>query len=127
MDTAQSAQMDRHVTAYHNSVRRNFAFLKSASCLETLFVRSIPLEDGRGLLVPVCELHADDDNLISLLSRWRADNWFAYPTQFPVTDEGTRKWLRGKLLDVADRILFLVVDKHGQHIGHLGYNSCLND
>ena len=39
---------------------------------------------GRRLL-PVCELHADDERLISNLARWRASAQFAFPTRFPVS------------------------------------------
>lgn len=117
----------RRLETYKNSVRNNFAFLKRTNSLDALFTRSLPLENNLGVLVPICDLHADDEALIPLLSKWREENYFAYPTQFPVSDEGTRKWLRGRLLDVDDRILFLVLDKHGNRIGHLGYNSCYND
>lgn len=126
-ETTPSSSTNRRSEVYRNSIRKNFSFLKQTSSLDALFARSIPLDNNLGALIPICELHADDDALISLLSKWRQENWFAYPTQFPVTDEGTKKWLRSKLLDVEDRILFLVLDKHGNRIGHLGYNSCFND
>jgi perosamine synthetase len=126
-EIASSSSTNRHSEVYRNSIRKNFSFLKQTSSLDALFARSIPLDDNLGALIPICELHADDDPLISLLSKWRQENWFAYPTQFPVTDDGTKKWLRSKLLDVEDRILFLVLDKHGNRTGHLGYNSCFND
>jgi perosamine synthetase len=127
MDTTNTLPTNRHVMAYQNSVRRDFAFLKAAARLDAVIARTIPLDNDVGMLVPICELHADDDDLISLLSRWRAENWFAYPTQFPVTDAGTKRWLRSRLLDVEDRMLFLILDRHGHPIGHLGFNGCLND
>ena len=85
-----------------------------------LHARSIPLPSG-GALLPVCELHADDERLISDLARWRAAAQFAFPTRFPVSTVGTRRWLRAGLLDVADRVLFLVCDRHGHAVGHLGF------
>ena len=52
------------------TVREEFAFLKGTRALADLHARSIVLPAGRGLLVPVCELHSDDAQLISTLSRW---------------------------------------------------------
>jgi len=109
------------------AISRSFSFLKNTSRLEELFVKGIPVDETGVLLVPVCELHADDDVLIRLLAQWRAENEFAYPTRFPVTEGGTKSWLRTHLLDVEDRILFLVLERHGRPMGHLGFASCFND
>jgi perosamine synthetase len=112
---------ERTMQALTAAVRREFAFLKGTTTLSQLATRSIPLAADCGALVPVCELHTDDDALIARLSRWRSKNAFAFPTRFPVTDEGTRRWLRNALLDVDDRILFLVCERHGHPVGHLGF------
>ena len=117
----------RTIEIFNQAVRKNFAFLKQTTRLDDLWAKSIPLEDDSGYLIPVCEIHASDENLIAKLADWRAENAFAYPSQFPVTIEGTKKWLRTRLLDVEDRLLFLVVDKHGETIGHLGYASSVNN
>jgi perosamine synthetase len=103
-----------------DAVLREIAFLKSTDTLAQVHARSIGLPSG-GVLLPVCELHADDESLISDLARWRAAAQFAFPTRFPVSTEGTRRWLRRGLLDVADRVLFLVCDRHGHVVGHLGF------
>lgn len=116
---------DRSLAVYRRAVEKEFAFLKGTEAIEHLHARSLPLPDGAGLLVPVCELHADDEQTIALLARWRDANQLAFPTRFEVTDEGTRTWLRRTLLDVPDRILFLVADRHGHPIGHLGFAHCL--
>jgi perosamine synthetase len=118
---------DRVIQVYNQAIRKNFYFLKQTSRLDELFSRSIPLEDGKGFLVPICELYIKDDEIIAKLAKWRAENAFAYPTQFPVTMSGTKFWLRSKLLDVEDRILFLVLDKFGNIIGHLGFANAIND
>jgi perosamine synthetase len=68
----------------------------------------------------VCELHAEDERLIGMFAKWRDENQFAFPTRFPVTLDGTRRWLRERLLDVPQRMLFLVLDRHGYPVGHLG-------
>ena len=81
--------VSRRLETYRAAVRDEFAFLKAATTLEDLVARSIPLGDGAGMLVPVCELHAGDERLIEQLARWREESSFAFPTQFPVTREGT--------------------------------------
>jgi perosamine synthetase len=117
----------RNVAVYNQAVRTNFQFLKQTSTLDKAQAVSLPLPGSGGYLLPVCELHLDDASLISTLSSWRRDNASAYPSQFPVTDEGTRSWLSERLLKVPDRLLFLVLDKHGYPVGHLGFANCLND
>jgi perosamine synthetase len=114
-------------SAYRQSIINDFAFLKGTKDLENLYTRGIRLEKTGGMLLPLCELHTTDAQLISLLSRWREANSFAYPSRFPVTDAGTAAWLKNKILGVPDRILFLVQDAHGHNVGHIGFASCLND
>jgi perosamine synthetase len=120
-------QKMRSLAVYQQAVRTNFAFLKQTAQLDDLWAKCIPLKDGTGYLLPVCELHAAEDDLIAMFAKWRAENTEAFPSQFPVTLEGTAAWLRSRLLDVEDRLLFLVMDPHGTAVGHLGYANCLND
>lgn len=115
----------RRRQVYDRAIRKEFAFLKSTDSIAHLHAHSIVIADGEGLLVPVCELHADDRRLIATLSRWREQNSFAFPTRFPVSDEGTARWLRTGVLNVEDRMLFLVCDRHGRPVGHLGYAGAL--
>ena len=117
----------RRIRVYQDSVRNEFGFLKSTRKLDDMMARSIPLADDAGFLVPVCELHADDDVTITMMSNWRRRHFDAYPTQFPVTEAGTKSWLRAKVLEVPDRMLFLVLDKMGRPVGHMGFASCDND
>src|ERR1700682_6430099 len=123
----EPALRDRRVAVIQAAIRKHFSFLKQTTALDDLFAKSIPLDGGAGYLLPVCELHAGDASLISLFSQWRAESSLAFPSQFPVTDAGTAAWLRSKVLDVDDRLLFLVVDRLGKPVGHLGYANCLND
>jgi len=123
-----AALPDREAKVYRNAVSRNFSFLKRTDRFDLLLVKSLALPSpSQGCLVPVADLHADDERLIEKLAGWRKENYFAYPTQFPVTLEGTRSWLRSRLLEVEDRILFLVLDQHGIEVGHLGFNDALSD
>ncbi len=118
---------DRSIYVYKQSVRKTFDFLKETYHLDDLYAKSIPLENEYGYLLPICKLHLDDHVLISTLSRWRRENTFAYPSQFTVTDDGTASWLRERVIGVDDRMLFLVVNRHGYPIGHLGFANAIND
>ena len=117
----------RIIENYKKAVRKNFSFMKQTSRFDDLLAKSIHLAESEGYLVPVCELHATDNKIIATLAQWRKENAFAYPTQFTVTNAGTASWLRSQVLDVEDRILFLVLDKHGNPIGHMGFAHAIND
>ncbi|MGV3618483.1 MAG: bifunctional GNAT family N-acetyltransferase/PLP-dependent aspartate aminotransferase family protein [Fimbriimonas sp.] len=118
---------EREATVYKSAVDRTFRFLKAAARADELWTRAIRLPEDAGYLLPVCELHAEDDELIALLGRWREESAHVYPTQFPVTFEGTKRWLRARVLDDPNRILFLITDLGGKPIGHVGFASALND
>jgi hypothetical protein len=60
------------------------------------------------------------------LAACRAANAFAHPTRFAVTSVGTAAWLRGRVLAVPDRIMFLVHDPHGRAVGHAGFADASN-
>ncbi|WP_199291191.1 bifunctional GNAT family N-acetyltransferase/PLP-dependent aspartate aminotransferase family protein [Sphaerospermopsis sp. FACHB-1094] len=117
----------RKIEIYKKTIKDTFQFLKQTRRFDDLLSKNIPLLEAEGFLVPICELHKNDERLINQLSQWRTENTFAYPSQFPVTIEGTKKWLDEKLLQVEDRILFLILDQHGQNIGHLGFANAIND
>ena len=112
---------------YKQKVFTAFKSFKAVESLKELYASSIEIEAKAGWLIPICQLHVDDQTLISKLGTWRSENAFAYPSQFPVTFEGTSKWLRNHLLEVKDRILFLVLDPHGYAVGHLGFANSGND
>jgi hypothetical protein len=111
---------------YQSTVRTQFAALKQISQFDELVSRSIRFPDHKGYLVCVSELHADDDQLITLLTKWRGEAT-TYQDSFKPTFESTKNWLRKLLLNIPDRILFLVLDRYGHAIGHLGYANALND
>lgn len=127
MNTQPTNPSDRIIDVYKQAVRKNFTFLKETYRLDDLYAKSIPLPDEMGYLLPVCKLHIDDYHLISTLAQWRRDNAFAYPSQFTVTESGTASWLKEKVIGVEDRMLFLVVDRHGYLVGHLGFANAIND
>lgn len=112
---------------YKKSVKENFLFLKAATNVQELYLRAIALKGEQGFLIPVAQVHLRDDALLQRLTEWRNRFVHVYPTQFLASLESTRAWLRDRLLAVEDRMLFLVVDKQGAVVGHMGFNSCFND
>ena len=108
-----------HCTAAQARLLHAFAAIKRGSQPFTL-----TLPDGAGQLVPVTERHDGDAALLAEFSRWRDENAFAFPTQFAVTLDGTSRWLRKGLLDVPDRLLFLVQAADETFVGHLGFANC---
>lgn len=126
-ETRAAPGADRTVEVYRQTVRRMFRFLKDTDRLDELYARSLPLADGQGYLLPVCQFHAGDAELVGTLARWREENASAYPTQFPVTLSGTADWLRRRVLEAEDRLLFLVADARGRLVGHLGLANALDE
>lgn len=122
-----SSIQPRSIACYRDGVARTFEFFKRTTQLDDLLAKSIRLPDGAGFLLPVCDLHIDDEALIADLTRWRNTHVAAYPSQFVATPASTSAWLRDRVLAVPDRMLFLVADKHGRVVGHLGFASAIND
>lgn len=114
------------VRAYQALVQSEFASLKSIGRFDELFARSIRLADNKGYLLCVSELHTGDELLIAALAKWRREAT-TFHNKFNVTFESTQRWLRKLLLDVPDRILFLVLNRYGYPIGHLGFANALNN
>ena len=118
---------ERSTTVYRNAAARSFEFFKRTTLLDELYARSLRLPDGAGYLLPTCDLHVDDDALIADLTRWRNEDVAAYPSQFVATPASTKAWLRDRVLAVPDRMLFVVVNKFGRIVGHMGFASAIND
>lgn len=119
-------KIDRSVTTYCNAAARTFEFFKRTTQLDDLYAKSIRLPDG-GFLLPTCDLHVDDDALIADLTDWRNADVAAYPSQFVATPSSTKAWLRDRVLAAKDRMLFLVANKFGRIVGHMGFASAIND
>lgn len=125
--TAKTNLENNDITRYTQRVFQAFSNAKSCTTYAEAFKQSLPLPNNAGYLLPVCEHHMSDDITIAKLAKWRDENSFAYPTRFPVTFDGTKKWLRTHLLDVNDRILFLVLDRRGNALGHVGLANAINE
>src|SRR5262249_3085403 len=119
-------KLDRPIATYCNSAPRSFEFFKRTTLLHALHAKSLGLPDG-GFLVPTCDLHVDDDALIADLTAWRNIDVTAYPSQFVATPASTKAWLRDRVLAAPDRMLFLVANKFGRVVGHMGFASAIND
>jgi len=63
----------------------------------------------------------DNDSAVALLAKWREMHNAWFPAQFKVTFEGTRKWLRGGVIENPDRILFMLEGNDGSPLGHMGF------
>ncbi len=71
-------------------------------------------------LEPVGWADVNAEDSVRLLAQWREAAANAFPAVFPVTMEGTRRWLLKQLLDTPDRLLYWVVGSDYRKIGHLG-------
>ena len=111
---------------YQQRVRSEFQLLKSIDRYDESVAHSIRLPDNKGYLLCVSEFHTHDNQLISTLAKWRAQAT-TFHNKFEVTLESTNRWLRKLLLDVPDRILFIVVNTYGYRIGHMGFANALNN
>ncbi|MBD5805123.1 putative pyridoxal phosphate-dependent aminotransferase EpsN [Azoarcus sp. Aa7] len=98
---------------------REFLFAKAGDTINEVWQRSLPLPSG-GSLLPVSRPHLDNMDLMATLGRWRSENQFAYTNRFPITTERTRNWLDRAVVQRPDRILFLVVQRDAEVIGHIG-------
>ncbi len=112
--------------AYQAAIKTQFAALKQINQFDELVARSIRLESHKGYLLCVSELHADDDKVIAMLTKWRREA-VTFRDSFKPTFDSTKRWLRKLVLDVPDRILFFVLDRHGNAVGHLGFAHAMND
>ena len=88
---------------------------------------SLPVyEDGKQIAVlhPLTKRNLIDNEenrkLIELLAQWReaSSRWFDV---FKVTEEGTRIWLKKQVIDMKNRLLFMLETVDGIPIGHMGF------
>ena len=71
-------------------------------------------------LVPFSKNDILNDERIAKLSVWREKHKNTFPTRFPITESGTRKWVEFGVLGNDQRILFWIVDLNLKVWGHLG-------
>ncbi len=114
--------MDANKISFSPSFHSWGKHLKGAKSLDSLINASSKFQVDRKeyLLVPFTLLDLSQENHHLLLKKWREANQFAYPTRFPVTLEGTKKWLEKAVLDNESRVLFWITDSNLIRLGHIG-------
>ncbi|MFZ2456932.1 MAG: GNAT family N-acetyltransferase [Candidatus Altiarchaeia archaeon] len=85
----------------------------------------IPIRDTKGNIVghmSPCQAKEvmDTSKLIPLFAQWRNENNYAFASQPKATPEGTSKWYDNYLINLDDRILFIIKTIDGEPIGHMG-------
>ena len=98
-------------------------FMKRAKTLEELFSRSIELNNlnySEFRLVPVSEVNQSNPDVINSFYKWRVKYANLFSNSNEISLESTQKWVKDSLLQNKDRILFLLVNKYGKEVAHLG-------
>lgn len=68
------------------------------------------------LLTADCESNRD---LMELLGKWRKKNEIWFLSQFEVTTERTTRWFKHNVIEIPDRLLF-IIKANNMYIGHVG-------
>ena len=108
-------------------ITQRFHLIKSIESKNKIQKYIIPIPGSPAYLEPICKFHSNDGVAVKLLTDWRRDNSFAFPSEFNITEEGTLHWMDNILFENQGRILFFVVNSKNQPVGHLGFSNCLND
>lgn len=100
------------------------SFVKDNSTKVAAGTKSIAVQDFS--LLPVGRFLLQDYKTIDLLAKWRNINVNVYPSRFTATRDSTKSWLRDQIVNSPNKILFLVVNAHGNPVGHIGLASIDN-
>jgi RimJ/RimL family protein N-acetyltransferase len=105
---------------FRDKVNKIIYDIKNPKAKEKFFLAMKDKGVVTGMLRPLTTLDTGRKPIITLLAKWRdkIQEWF--PAQFKVTYEGTKKWLENGVIGTKDRILFMVEDKKGKPVGHVG-------
>lgn len=109
-------------TGYKAQVEHIFSLLKTGKKSTVSSTISKKLPNGKVMRIyVVTKKQIVDDATITSLAKWRdkANIWF--PSQFVVTQEGTKRWADMQLLNMPDRILFFLhIVGSKSPFGHVG-------
>lgn len=119
--------LNKRNEVFKTNLRRLLASLKNSENISEAIIKGIDIPELDAKLIPISRFMENDEIIINELSNWRKENEFAYPAQFDITYEGTKKWLKNAVIDNDDRILFFIIDKLGNRIGHIGFANCNSD
>lgn len=61
----------------------------------------------------------ENKQIVGHLARWRKKHQKWFPAQFKVTEEGTKIWLKERVIQTPDRLLFMIKTGN-KYIGHVG-------
>ncbi len=112
---------------YCKSINNIFSFLKHSKNHQELFLKSIQIENNNSyFLIPVCNLHLNDDLIIKKLTEWRNKYSHTYYPNKKTTLQKTKKWLKENVLKKNDKLLFIVMKNGSIPIGHIGFANCYN-
>ncbi len=106
--------------AYQERVLATIRNLKVAATGRGNWLAIFDRDECMSSLDPVTWADVDDPDSIQLLADWRHASQNSFPAIFPVSLEGTRRWLIKQVLETPDRLLFWVKSPEGQKIGHAG-------
>ncbi len=112
---------------YSKNIISFFNFLKNSKNHNELFIKSIRVKKNKDLiLIPISKIHLNNDFIIKKLCEWRNKNSKFFIPNKKTNISKTKIWMKKNLLDVDDKILFLVLKNGKNPIGHIGFANCLN-
>ena len=112
---------------YSQSIVSFFKFLKDSKNHNELLLKSIKVKKNKDLiLVPISKIHLNDNLVLQKLCDWRNKNSKFFIGNKKTNIKKTRSWMKKNLLEVKDKILFLVLKDGRTPIGHIGFANCLN-
>ena len=121
--------MEKFITYknYSKSIVNLFSFLKNNDNHQDLFIKSIKIKNKTDyFLVPVCNLHLKDKNIVHKFTNWRNKYSHTFYPNKKTTFNKTSKWLHQNVLKKKDKILFIVMKNNNIPIGHIGLANCFN-
>jgi dTDP-4-amino-4,6-dideoxygalactose transaminase/RimJ/RimL family protein N-acetyltransferase len=104
--------------AYRDNVDNIFAKYKKENDQHNIPIQSDIKQIG--WLRPVGIAGLENSQEIRLLAKWREQAQIWFPSQFAVTEAGTKTWLDKQVLQKNDRILFMIETPEKVSIGHAG-------
>lgn len=92
----------------------------SSSWIMSIPIRPTEITTTLGHLLPVNMSFLENQEFLERMTSWRSENQHAYLGRFQPTADKTRSWLDSMVLQNQSRLLFLVADRNGCLIGHMG-------
>ena len=113
----------KSLEVFKKSVISNFKFLKSSQNIKEVYLKSIPIGD-LGFLLPLSIVHLNDLHLMQKLFFWNNANPIIVSSRLNFDIEDISEWVRNEVLNVEDRIIFLIGNNEGQICGQISIDNC---